>query len=613
MIRKWEISTDGGTSWSEVQPRNGGSITFTDQRDLGAGQIFYRRTIGGGILLDDQEYLDLKQLLEDSDARCDGVLIRLMNRCGGEWVEFWRGEFPAAGGTWNLEECTVEVDPKTSDRYDCILENEKEKHNILQAGVVTATAINLPSIQMTICPSVGLTVVGCSGIWDGVNFFDEWSAANAQATPLYQANLLWRERLTTECVGGSPTTPIGSGWVLDEDNCATSGTATFVRATTIPWTFGDAVVGTNTDGVFTPPDDSCDWVFVAAIDERPFDPFDPDLGIVPYYVCLSSGSPTTFSRARTLQSAVEFLIAQTKCGLLGVRSDFFEWNPQGDAPGYAPGVNYVTGLASQVNALVILQKSDVKYPTASSPATIGEMTFAEAMNTLYVMFRVLWEIDDDGYVRIEHWKYWTSAAGLNLTTADNVIEPQIFEYPDGNVPKLERTAFMEAQGRDFVGLDLLYSGPCAGKDSKEWNPGKITTDVSMILSDPTDIANDGFVILATVDTGASYNTIIDNGAITGNLITNAPLSWANLQRDFWTWDRYLPQGTMNGVPTTFDGFLPNILQADVSIALCCNDFDPKDYLTTKLGQRLGIAQAYVDQAEHSLLLDTTTLNLRYSY
>jgi hypothetical protein len=241
------------------------------------------------------------------------------------------------------------------------------------------------------------------------------------------------------------------------------------------------------------------------------------------------------------------------------------------------------------------------------------MTFAEAMTALFVMFRVLWDIDEDGYLRIEHWTYWTQVAGLDITNTPDTIEPQRYEHLQSQVPRLERASFMESLSRDFVGLDIIYSGPCASKETKEWSPGKITTDVSFVLSDPGAIAKEGFVILATNYNGVDYDTIVSIGEISTNLITNAPLSWANLQRDFWTWDRYLPTGNMNGSAIVFDGFLPNIEQADVSIALCCLDFDPGEYLTTKLGQRLGIAQAVVESAEHNLLLDTTTLTLRYAY
>ena len=85
-----------------------------------------------------------------------------------------------------------------------------------------------------------------------------------------------------------------------------------------------------------------------------------------------------------------------------VVSDFFEWSPIGDTPGYVAGQNYVTGETNQVDHLVILQKSDAIDPTASNPATIGEITLKEMLQFMVETFRVYWIIDDDGNLRLEH-------------------------------------------------------------------------------------------------------------------------------------------------------------------------------------------------------------------
>ena len=209
--------------------------------------------------------------------------------------------------------------------------------------------------------------------------------------------------------------------------------------------------------------------------------------------------------------------------------------------------------------------------------------------------------------------------GWNLITRDKTDEQLRYEHLSESIPSVERVTFMEALSRDFVGKDITYNGPCvspqATNDVKEYSPGKVTTDVSMVLSDPTAIAKDGFVVLATSFNGTDYDTIIDTGAITGNYISNAPLSTANLQRDYWTWTRFLPTGNMNGADVTFDGFRPNIEQSDVRTGMCCDAlyFDPRDKLTTALGIALGNKPGIVEGVTYDLFVDRMELTIRYAY
>lgn len=121
-------------------------------------------------------------------------------------------------------------------------------------------------------------------------------------------------------------------------------------------------------------------------------------------------------------------------------------------------------------------------------------------------------------------------------------------------------------------------------------------------------------MLATrLDSGV-YHVILDYGAISNSYITNAPLSWANLERDYWQHDRYRPTGMMNGVQTAFADFLPTIKQAEVSIKMCCSllDYDPSKRVMGSLSRRIGV-DAEVQSASHSLFTDRLKLVLTYPY
>ena len=147
------------------------------------------------------------------------------------------------------------------------------------------------------------------------------------------------------------------------------------------------------------------------------------------------------------------------------------------------GQNYVTGETNQVDHLVILQKSDAIDPTASNPATIGEITLKEMLQFMVETFRVYWIIDDDGNLRLEHISAWRSQSGLNLTTysEDRLIEPLAYASTSDESPRVERLKWAEAQSRDFVGKDIVYSGPCVASDNeKSWNAAPFTSDIAYI-------------------------------------------------------------------------------------------------------------------------------------
>ena len=436
----------------------------------------------------------------------------------------------------------------------------------------------------------------------------------------YQLGIFLREKQTTECINGNAVPPPGSGWVLLEDNCATTGFATYVRNPTIAWGFGDATVVKDASPTPTEPDNTCAWAYVGSLNiEADVDPF--CTGEYHHvWVCLDSGTTVDYERAHPLQDCMWILIERTGCsGIENVVSDFFEWSAPGDTPGYSAGVNYVTGEANQVDHLVILQKSDAIDPTASNPATIGEITLKELLQFLVETFRVYWIIDDEGNLRLEHISAWRSQSGLNLTTysEDSLIEPMAYAATSDEAPRVERLKWAEAQGRDFVGTDIAYSGPCAASDNeKSWNAAPFTSDINYISTDPDAIAKEGFAILACrMLDDLSLRVIIDNGAITGDFTSNAPLSTANLQDAFWRHDRYLWSGRMNGTEQTFTNVTPNIQQKPVLLRFYCDvlDLSPEDVATTRLGQSFFAgALGAILRVEINEEDDWSTLSIRYS-
>ena len=113
----------------------------------------------------------------------------------------------------------------------------------------------------------------------------------------------------------------------------------------------------------------------------------------------------------------------------------------------------------------------------------------------------------------------------------------------------------------------------------------------------------------------SLEVIVSDGAITGNLSTNAPLSTANLQAAFWLHDRYLWTGRMNDVERTFLNVAPNVQQRPVQLRACCDllGLQPGAVAMTALGAGFfGGALAVITRLELNEEDDWATFTLRYS-
>lgn len=649
METRWTISEDGGETFPiTVTPFNPSAQDITWTRDLDKWHAFYRKTIRGPIRFRNADYTYLLNLERLPSTRCRLLVLRMELQCSHAWREVWRGQFTVTDGQFDHHICEFEIRPETVDRYTCLLGKMEVEHNVLDVLPVTSRAVVLPpNVEFGMCS----TVPGgdCD---DQYRANHGWALAyDWQPFPGVAYHLYWRERINRPCVfdpalGYSlPSPPPGSGWQLignacnaggPDVSCLELGSAVYVRQVSDTYSFGTPQLGTSVSGsgIAVPPVgmDQPLWVGRELGSANPTPPScsaypnDFTLGFFgPWFISLANGEQQQYTRTRTLGGVLDYLARQAECGIEGIRSTFFGINP----PGGSTGTNYVTGEATETEGLMILQKSDAITPGASNPASVLQLSLADALETLATVYRILWDIDSDGFLRIEHWKHWLdsgTANGLDLRTPPGghgtVIEPLIRGSLGSNAPRIERTKWAEAQGVDFFGRDIVYTGNCATASAKagtkEYNLGKVTTDLGFIQFDPAAIDKRGFVLLATRYNSAAgvHDVIISPGALSGSMILNAPLSWANLHRDFWTWDRYLPTGQVNGEEVAFDHYRPTLEQKNVRvIGFGCGvvGFDPRKLLTTTLGEQyLTGAKAEVIEATFEEKGGVLRMDLRYA-
>ena len=626
MTWRFSISTDGGTGWTVVSPLNGSKLKIEQSRDLDAGQVFFRKKLTGKPMLGGDDFKLIDAVRRNPSRRCEELLIKCERDCG-QWQEYWRGRFSVRSGTWDLDSCTVALEVDTVDRYTCILDIMERRVNLLNTDVNDVAITALPSNYRIVGgrtsfgsypgpdpASIGYVEVDSDSYVLPVNS----SICSGASTNI---EYFWREEAVTDCVNGLPVMPAGDGWINvsgditpGELTCVDDGRQRWARVPAVPWPWpaGSFVMGGwNSPSGGTPMTEpvtpACsDW-YLAHIFNCPggFN--------IGFYLCLDAILPTAVNdRARRFEDCVNRLLVDCE---LTVASDFFEWDPVGDAPGYSPGINYVTGQENRYADLLLLQNTDAADPNASNPATIGEATLTEVLTMLRNLLRLLWDIDDAGRLRIEHCSYWAESVGLDLSAQDAVNEPLVMASEDGEIPKLERGKWASAQARDFVGLDIQYQAACATTSApRDWEAGRFASDISYVMAYPDEIGKDGFILIAARDTGSGLTCIIGTGILSGGLLTNEPLSMSTVQRDFWPWDRFLPSANMNGVDTDFPNFLPTVQQEGASFRACCSllAFDPRRRINGALARRLGVL-GVVESVSHDLYTDRITLVLRYPY
>ena len=599
-------------------------VTFVRQRDIENACIGYRRKLNTPLTFRGDDFDFFRGYERWSHRRCEELTIRREWKCGNRWRTLWEGTFSTSSGTWNLDRCEFTVKPEPKDKYSCVVKALKKPINVLT--IPAETVIFKPA-----CLEFGAVITrlnfGGSCTWQGVypsgvDTDPTFTLIDTHSMDLFtQVKVYWREVAETDCESGSPVTPSGTGWTLLVNDCGGTGTATFWRVPLITYDFpvsstSPTACPQESNRVELWPGGTLPIISGGCGNTT----LDEVYLCVPGYIQCGSVESIAYTRARLFEDAVNKILETVACdGAVTVRSDFFEWDAPGTVSGYTPGTNYVTGGDNQVNRLAIIQRSDAIDPAATNPARIGDMTLGDVVDLFAKAFRVYWDIED-GYIRFEHIKHWNEAIGSDVITP--LIEPMEYRRVVSEVSARERLTFRDSFLDDFIGVDVEYDSACASQEEnsvREYQVGQFMTDVYNVQLNGASLDKKGFVLLATHVQGTNTYVINDTGAYTNALVPNAPVSTANLMRDYWTWDRLLLTGNMNGEDVEFDDIQPTTEQKDVLMDMCCDvlDFDVRRRVIPELGKRLRTALNPIPATVHREELrdydGTVELTLRYGY
>jgi hypothetical protein len=601
-----------------------------------ADSIFLRRFFTGKMIFTDNQktgFLDYSWIksIEDGPNNCLEISVRIDRSCdsGLTYSTWWQGYFTTADCEFDLDKCRISVEPRPDDLYRCLLDRGEVPFNIIsmpdEYTVTDSGQLLSYEWYVNFGPSSCLILQATGPTDPGWTYVD----CDNTTTPPVNYAFFWREYKWTGCVAGLPVSPSGAGWVLDTDDCATTGMAKWVRVPTEP----NPIISTDfffsstcTDGVPDKPVNTCATV----IELVGFN----CLGNWSFWWCRPPATTTDYNHTRWLYD-VALYVAQNACPeVKDVVSDFFEWNPPGDAPGYVAGKNYVTGLDNQAAHLFLSQKSDILLPTATEPATVGNITFNQLVDMLRIIYNVRWFLIPGEVLRFEHISYFQYSTIADLTVAPFsriLLGTNKYSYLKDRRPKREKFRWMEAYNADFKGADIVYDFACVDPVIGGVRPGQnyaqfqgaenavtfsadfITTDIDFITNSPSEISSDGFVLLAAEENGVGgLSMIYEEGRITGVLMPNGPLSWANLHYAYHRHDRVLLEGVMNNIQESFLSARRTKAQNEFSVFDCCDGIDEsvkndEVAVLVKTGMGFGMLD------EYSLRLKSTELSLKLLY
>jgi hypothetical protein len=306
----------------------------------------------------------------------------------------------------------------------------------------------------------------------------------------------------------------------------------------------------------------------------------------------------SYDRFRQLSDIFTVLLSDTS---LHVESDFLNIDP----PGLAGSNYWYDDLAPRFANMLIAQKTDVKYPNASSPATIGNITLKNLLKWLEAKLDTIVWIEGDA-LRIEHRSFQDFlAAGTDWTAEypEGLEGRNSYGYSKRSYPIGEEWYEQEvsAQSRRFKKIYVSYSehpDNCAPEyENKKEVVSAFNSDISGITANPDRFSDDGFCLICAHLWNADnklhlsygenrylspYSTVFDAGLF-------------NYQRPFY----YGRAKTESGTGTanfTFSHIDRSKTQDEIQVFLpSLNDFSEILLQTTQIGA------GEVDKAEYSLL------------
>jgi hypothetical protein len=582
------------TGTRQVYPANGSDLPITIEPEGGTCKG-YRKKMTADIVLIKDDFTFLYGIYTgatlDASNQVQFYIEKLTN---GEYVEQYRGWFGLVDCRFNVSRCHVTFNTQTVDEYTCVKNLLERDINVIDVAswnsifnddltqfetttveffddYIPDTTLSGGVYTIPIDPSTG------APLWSppNVQYIDtDYELVTARIifkrlTPLLQRRFMGVYTYAREFGLTTGGVPSGTGWTFR----------------------GQVVVSNQTFNKYTrkPTDGGWPLVFNQV----------GNVTITSYGNFIrATVSAYRYGYGRLLTAVFDTMLSP--CDIT-FRSDLFtlDNNYVLEALGRTPTTNPLKNIT-------IHAKSDIISPTAALPASIANISLGKLVDMLNAMFQVYWYIDEDGAFRLEHISHFNRVVGLDLIGNNEVKGLHEFEWKIDELPWQERFTMLEAGNRDFVGLPIQYENALVNLRLETSLNAEVTTDIYYIQDNPGDINKSGFVLLVAESSSGEWRVSKEIGILSGDLMANAHLCWANLQDVYWRHDRSTLQATMNGTVQTMETEKKTVTGVPLNIKLCdLRTLNPDELIRTEIGD------GELIRATYNMKTETITLELKY--
>lgn len=217
----------------------------------------------------------------------------------------------------------------------------------------------------------------------------------------------------------------------------------------------------------------------------------------------------TLNHAYSIRGVVNQLVKLADENLSHDESDFF----------YG-AANALRGVKRDV---YIVPKTNILTVNYDRPASRAELSLKELFDALKAIYNVYYH-SVDGKVITEHLSYYERGRryvgqniGIDLTAIPNpregtTIRNRVWSYEKQNLPEYRNYAWMDDSSDYFNGSGIQVLDKYVTKgDIKENNVNVFTSDLAFVLSNPSNISKNGFVLLECIDKKVTYENNVQNG------------------------------------------------------------------------------------------------------
>lgn len=182
---KYKFFATGRSGTIEVFPQNGSTLLVSWEKEK--EQAYFRRFLKGKLLFVQPDF-DWFYSLETSVYRCDPIQLSIHKKCGETYIEdFVVCTLLLNKGNFDIDQCSVEIEPTTEDKFTCYDDHREEEFNlfsyVLSNETVSLLEGEIETLVCTTLDSNSSVFCGSGSVNDG------WAVQNYEATKTTEPNV----------------------------------------------------------------------------------------------------------------------------------------------------------------------------------------------------------------------------------------------------------------------------------------------------------------------------------------------------------------------------------------------------------------------------------------